>query len=161
MLCLRGNLVESEGSRKAPWELQLSTKSWSTPCHQNTLTLGGGGAEQDFLPEAWPTEGLLVCKSTGWVYSALHQAGWSSEENESRDRFLEWQELGAWQQGSPLCTGFGSATFPPHWQQPESETVQSPDQLINSEHPHSHFEDIIPSNYFFFQSVHLEWKTKE
>ena len=27
--------------------------------------------------------------------------------------------------------------------------VQHSDHLINSKHPHSHFEDIIPSNYFF------------
>lgn len=37
-----------------------------------------------------------------------------------------------------------------------SDTVQHSDHLINSKHPHSHFEDIIPSNYIFFQSVHLE-----
>lgn len=37
-----------------------------------------------------------------------------------------------------------------------SETVQHSEHLINSKHPQSHFEDIIPSNYFFFQSVHLE-----
>lgn len=30
-----------------------------------------------------------------------------------------------------------------------SEMVQHSDHLINSKHPHSHFEDIIPSNYFF------------
>lgn len=30
-----------------------------------------------------------------------------------------------------------------------SEIVQHSDHLINSKHPHSHFEDIIPSNYFF------------
>lgn len=27
--------------------------------------------------------------------------------------------------------------------------MQSSDHLINSKHPHSHFEDISPSNYFF------------
>lgn len=31
----------------------------------------------------------------------------------------------------------------------KSEMVQHSDHLINSEHPLSHFEDIIPSNYFF------------
>lgn len=30
-----------------------------------------------------------------------------------------------------------------------SEMVPHSDHLINSKHPHSHFEDIIPSNYFF------------
>lgn len=30
-----------------------------------------------------------------------------------------------------------------------SEMAQHSDHLINSKHPHSHFEDIIPSNYFF------------
>lgn len=41
-----------------------------------------------------------------------------------------------------------------------SEMVQHSDHLINSKHPHSHFEDIIPSNYFFFPVCPFGMKNK-